>query len=492
MRFPQYPRWLTLLAGCLYILGSASGTLWGAFSPFIKERLGFSQSVMNYAVTANLVGGGLLAFPVGMFYDKCGPRPTILLSWILFTISLSYYIWETQDTSRSSSMATIFVTGLSGVALGAMFPAAIGPSMSNFPASKGLVGALVSSLFTVSAGLFSQINEWVLKNDITKLWIVLICWLFGVCLFAIIFTNILEEKKPYHRLSFDDDRADDRRHHSSLMGKSINQDEEEEKSLLKAAREEEEADLSLENHVAVEEDIEFLQKQLPNLNSFQILLTVNFWVLSLSFFVFQGVSNLILYEMGDIVISQGGEKKNINFFITTYSITNCVTTLISGFISDRVRYRFHPPGFICIAVMFCGGGCVLLSIWGYKVLLYATMAIAINNGICWSVLPSIVSEMWGFPNFGSNNAVAGLSAALGSYILPNVVAGHFYNKYSKDGGITCFGPECFRETWIICSAFCLAALISSMALYYFSRNTYKLRVAIRNSIRSSRHKSDMK
>jgi len=475
------PRWATFLAGSLLVMACASGTLWGVYSPYLKDRLHFSQSELNGAVTANLVGGGILSFLVGMFYDKFGPRATIALGSVMLWTPLGYYLWETQDPSKASVAVTIIVTGFSGIGLGALFTSSIGPSLSNYPKSKGLVSAIISSLFNISVGIFSQINEWVFLNNITHLWILLMSYLTFASIFGFIFTNILQEDDV--RQSFAHEDYDPIKIVSVKNG-SVHHSREvsERQSLIKyPSDDEEERELLSQPGVPSQNDIEWMEKQLPNLNSLQILATGQFWSLALAFLVFQGCSNLILYEMGAIVSSEGGAKRDTNTYVTVYSVVTCVSTIVSGIISDRVRHRFYPPGFFSISLVTCGLGYALLYVKGFHLLAYATGFIAVSNGMAWAVLPSIISDMWGFAHFGSNMAVAGIAAAVGSYILPNVVAGHFYNKHSTDGGLTCYGPECFRNTWIICVAFSIVGLFGSLALYWFTRRVYHLKMAIRES-----------
>lgn len=52
-----------------------------------------------------------------------------------------------------------------------------------------------------------------------------------------------------------------------------------------------------------------------------------------------GCNNLLLYEVGAIVKSEGAPDSDANFYVTCYSVATCLSTFLNGLLSDKVIFR---------------------------------------------------------------------------------------------------------------------------------------------------------
>jgi F0F1-type ATP synthase membrane subunit c/vacuolar-type H+-ATPase subunit K len=102
--------------------------------------------------------------------------------------------------------------------------------------------------------------------------------------------------------------------------------------------------------------------------------------------------------------------------------------------------------------------------------------------------PSIVSDLYGNDHWGANYAIFGLGPAAGSFLFfvaqndelsgglffSTFLVGIFYDKYSLDGGISCYGRKCYYMTFVIAASLCMVALICGIVLSIKARKRYKL------------------
>lgn len=63
--------------------------------------------------------------------------------------------------------------------------------------------------------------------------------------------------------------------------------------------------------------------------------------------------------------------------------------------------------------------------------------------------------------------------AMGSFLLSTCLAGYFYDRNSDDTLTACMGPQCFRTTFLICSAVCCSAAVACALLVKRTKKSYR-------------------
>ena len=124
------------------------------FSPTLKRVFGLSQTQLN---TVGVVGnvGQFMGLGAGMFYDRFGPRPTLLLAGVLgFTGFGALYLSlrRVVDVGFVSLMAIFFV----GCHAQCWFDTACCVTLlTNFASLRGTAAGLIKAFQGISSGLMS-------------------------------------------------------------------------------------------------------------------------------------------------------------------------------------------------------------------------------------------------------------------------------------------------------------------------------------------------
>lgn len=117
-------------------------------------------------------------------------------------------------------------------------------------------------------------------------------------------------------------------------------------------------------------------------------------------------------------------------------------------------------------------------------------------GVCygaqWSLMPAITSELFGLRYFGTLYNTIAISSPVAAYVLSVKVAGYFYDKEAQkhhdiatlsswlptltsagsDDPLLCYGPSCFRITFIILAAVCAVGCVVCLCLFARTRRFY--------------------
>lgn len=109
--------------------------VYSAWAPQFAERLKYSTTQSNLVGLAGNLGMYAIGLPIGIFVDKKGPRPAVLMGSIM--LGLGYFPLYQAYNSGSGSVALMclysFLTGLGGCTA---FAAAIKTSALNWSVSS--------------------------------------------------------------------------------------------------------------------------------------------------------------------------------------------------------------------------------------------------------------------------------------------------------------------------------------------------------------------
>jgi len=112
-----------------------------------------------------------------------------------------------------------------------------------------------------------------------------------------------------------------------------------------------------------------------------------------------------------------------------------------------------------------------------NVLLIGVILVGLSYGSFWSLGPSILGDLFGGKNFGIIYGMTSLAPAAGSYAFAVGLASTMYQHEIQGGGNTCYGPQCFRATFLIlallCAIACCCALMLAVAGWKY-RKSYPL------------------
>ncbi|KAH1254824.1 Protein NUCLEAR FUSION DEFECTIVE 4 [Glycine max] len=210
-----------------------------------------------------------------------------------------------------------------------------------------------------------------------------------------------------------------------------------------------------------------------NLNLFQAVKTVNFWVLFVSVACGMGSGLATVNNLGQIGESLGYTSHETGSLVSLWSIWNFLGRFGAGYVSD---YYLHTRGwarplFMVITLLIMSIGHVVIAS-GLPGALYAgSILVGICYGSQWSLMPTITSEIFGVGNMGSIFNTITIASPVGSYIFSVRVVGYIYDKEAWDGN-TCIGTHCFMFSFLIMASAAILGSLSALGLFFRTKNFY--------------------
>ncbi|KIK97494.1 hypothetical protein PAXRUDRAFT_824887 [Paxillus rubicundulus Ve08.2h10] len=232
----------------------------------------------------------------------------------------------------------------------------------------------------------------------------------------------------------------------------------------------------------------------------------NFWALAFVSFVVSGCCEMIISNISTIVLSLPQRTSDISSLtelpstsLTTatqvrmFSIANTLSRLLVGpladavspvpsgaqngtrrsmrkhFISRMVFLTFSAAALVCSSAWMVVGVREQRSVW------VLSTSVGIAYGCTWTVLPSLISSVWGISNLGRNFGIMMYAPFLGSpvfsYLYAFVAAAHSPAVEGGIGGVgdgtaeLCMGPQCWLLTFEVSAVVTTAACGATLYLW---------------------------
>ncbi|KAH7923524.1 MFS general substrate transporter [Leucogyrophana mollusca] len=447
-------------------------------SPALVTHLKLTQPQLTTIALAGMMGQYPFAAVVGKVIDAYGPWACSLISACLFSTGFGLFSREISKTPddilQSSTSSFHHLTAFFFTAgLGTVFSyfSSVFAASKNFPDFIGMATGTSMALFGLSPMFFSIVASRFFSDPDTGLdvthylqFLAVLCGIVHlVGAFNLSIPPPIEETDGSGDVE-DSAAADER---SALLPRkpNVNADAQDDDSLV------------------------------------DLLKDRNFWALAFITFVILGSCEMVLSNIGTIVLSLPSHSSTIITSFTVpstdiatstqvriLSLANTISRLLVGPLADFVspvasylpsgirsfprKHHISRMAFLTLSTL------VLIFTYLWMVVGVrsqgAVWALSIGAGIAYgsafTVLPSIVSSVWGLSNLGRNYGVLTYSPFLGtpafSYLYAFVAADH-----SEDGGV-CKGPQCWQLTFGLSTGVVLAASCASIYLW----RTWKGRV----------------
>lgn len=421
----------------------SAGTLYGfsVFGPGIKERMGYSQTQLNFIGAAGNFGVYALAIPMGFFFDAFGPRVTALgAASLLFGAytTLASLLAVTTD-SQEAPPAWVFgaLLLLVGLGSGSSYFSATLPNVRNFPPSRrGRISGVLVGCFGLSAALYTTVyRKFFEASDESSTDVDDIA---GYMAFTAVTAGVA----------------------NLLGGLFITQLPAQWSQSPESLKKEPPVDGTFPPIEAASVGV----GRGTDVTGWQLVGTIEFRMLVFTVFVLAGPSLMFINNVGNFVESLGGSGDDKAAMVTIYSIFNWLGRLCMGFISDLTLSNVGRMFWIALCcIIMCSVSAVLAigvnSLAGVKL---ASMAAGIAYGGKSALLPAAVSEFFGLRHLGFNLGMAALSIAGGSAVF-GLIGGLVYDTHVSPGQKSCFGEHCFQEAfWVNCTASLMGIIVAFM------------------------------
>lgn len=145
----------------------------------------------------------------------------------------------------------------------------------------------------------------------------------------------------------------------------------------------------------------------------------------------------------------------------------------------RTRMLPRPIWMTCTQIIMVTS--YLLFASGIHSTLYTSTALlGICYGVQFSVMVPTASELFGLKHFGMIYNFMLLGNPLGAFLFSGLLAGYIYDKEAGrqnpgfGSSITCYGPDCFRNTFLVLAGLCTLGSVLSLVLTVRIRPVYQM------------------
>ncbi|BAT10062.1 protein NUCLEAR FUSION DEFECTIVE 4 [Oryza sativa Japonica Group] len=215
----------------------------------------------------------------------------------------------------------------------------------------------------------------------------------------------------------------------------------------------------------------------------QAALSVDMVVLFVCVICGAGGSLTAIDNMGQISQSLGYPARSVNTFASLINIWMYAGRAGVGSLSELLlsRYRFPRPLMLTLVLVVSSAGYLLIALGVPHGLYAASVVVGFSFGGLYTLLFSIVSEVFGLKYYATLYNLGMVASPIGAYIFNVRVAGALYDaeaaRQNGGGGAAghraCAGVRCFRASFLIVTAATFFAVIVSLVLVWRTRGFYR-------------------
>jgi MFS transporter, OFA family, oxalate/formate antiporter len=309
----------------------------GILGPYWQDQLHVGRAAIGRSLFFVLAGVGLFMFLTGRFQERYGPRPLVFLGALICGGS-------TILAGHAPSIAWIYVWAfMMGVSSSLVYIPTLTVVQKWYPARRGLVSGLVNMSFGFSAAIMSPLFSW----SLARLGVAAMTLLFGLC--ALIF---------------------------GLLSAGFVRSPQEPSIAASGA----------------------LSSHPPDVSPDESLRTSAFWLIWFTW-VFAGAGGISMVTLStSFGLAQGLAMGEAILILTAFNVTNGLSRLLSGYLSDRVGRNLT----MTVAFLGAGSAYLLMScvhhLWAWAIL---ASIVGFAFGTLFAVSGPLISDCFGLKHFGT-------------------------------------------------------------------------------------------
>ncbi|XP_010459545.1 PREDICTED: probable transporter MCH1 isoform X2 [Camelina sativa] len=216
-------------------------------------------------------------------------------------------------------------------------------------------------------------------------------------------------------------------------------------------------------------------KEDNSLNLLQAMRNVDFWLLFLAMVCGMGSGISTINNIRQLGESLRYSSIEINSLLALWSIWNFIGRFGGGYVSDLLLHSKGWPRPLLMATTLGTmtiGHLIIAS--GFRGNLYpGSIIIGICYGSQWSLMPTITSELFGVKHMGTIYNTISIASPMGSYIFSVRLIGYIYDHTITGEGNTCYGPHCFRLSFVIIASVAFLGFLVSCVLVFRTKTLYQ-------------------
>ncbi|KAI0748276.1 MFS general substrate transporter [Daedaleopsis nitida] len=453
-------------------------------APALVEQLNLTQPQLTTIALAGMAGQYPFAALVGMALDRYGTWSCSLAASILYSLGFGLFAREVAQASSDAQQAStasfyrlVLYFGMIGLATVSSYFSLVFAATKSFPRFIGIASGTSMSIFGLSPLFLSLVASSLFTAPGATLDVTSFFTFMAVATGTINFVSAL---------IFRANRAFERGAGETAV--AVPSDAEtrgatpspEEEPLLGSA---EDCDTIPKDPVSVH----IVPVEEPQEGStLDLFKDPYFWVLSFWVALVVGSAEMVVSNLGSIVLalpSAGSSTTaNVSQQVRLLSFFNTLSRLLVGPLADAIApvasrldggvWAFARKRTTSRVVFMLVVSATLAATFAWLVVGVRTQEaiwpLSIGTGIAYgttfTILPGVLSSIWGLANLGRNFGITSYTAFVGttffSYLYAFVAARHV-----GPGESACIGTECWRSTFWISAATSVVALGVSFALW---------------------------
>uniref|UniRef100_A0A1J3DI62 Putative transporter mch1 n=1 Tax=Noccaea caerulescens TaxID=107243 RepID=A0A1J3DI62_NOCCA len=219
----------------------------------------------------------------------------------------------------------------------------------------------------------------------------------------------------------------------------------------------------------------------------EAVLTVDFWVLFVSFLCGVGTGLAVMNNMGQIGLALG--YTDVCIFVSMTSIWGFFGRILSGTLSEHFLKKAGTPRPLWNAAsqILMAVGFILMALAVPNSLYIGSMVVGVCYGVRLAITVPTASELFGLKYYGLIYNILVLNLPLGSFLFSGLLAGFLYDAEATPtpgGGNTCVGAHCYRLIFIVMALASVIGVGLDILLAYRTKEIYAKIYASKKSKKS--------
>ncbi|KAI0343109.1 MFS general substrate transporter [Trametopsis cervina] len=475
-------------------------------APALSDQLRLSQPQITTIALAGMVGQYPFAAVVGKVLDAYGPRVCSFIAGVLFSSGFALFSRElssaadTSDTSSDVWVLRRLVLYFGMIGLGTVFSyfSTVFSATRTFPNYNGVASGTSMALFGSSPLFLTMIATRKFSDEAEKLDAA------RFLAFAAVLTAVTHLFGSF-ALRVPSATPDISAEEPTII---VNDEENDVSTPDRTPLEDEDADensamLSFNKHSATA--VEIIPVQEPQHGSvLDLLRDGHFWILALVGVVVVGSCEMVMANLASIFLSlPSGSETTANTTIATQvqliATANTLSRLLVGPLSDFLSpvasyvrssgarravaseldspsaeyvYSFPRKQIISRVFFLAIFNALLLATFSFvegfartrESLWVLSIGVGFAYGGTFTIIPGLLTSIWGAPNLGRNFGVISYAPFVGTSIYAYLYA-FMAERHNQDTQGTCKGAGCWQSTFAVCIVTLSVTLAGSLILW---------------------------
>ncbi|KAJ4876849.1 Major facilitator superfamily protein [Raphanus sativus] len=207
----------------------------------------------------------------------------------------------------------------------------------------------------------------------------------------------------------------------------------------------------------------------------EAMMTVDFWVLFVSFLCGVGTGLAVMNNMGQIGLALG--YTDVSIFVSMTSIWGFFGRILSGTLSEHFLKKAGTPRPLWNAAsqILMAVGYLLMAFAVPNSLYIGSMVVGVCYGVRLAITVPTASELFGLKYYGLIYNILILNLPLGSFLFSGLLAGFLYDAEATPtpgGGNTCVGAHCYRLIFLVMALASTIGVGLDILLAYRTKEIY--------------------